>query len=76
MRGWAFLTIGFVTVAQVLAAEIPKGSGARWEFDQVDGRVVVDVSGRGNDALVSAGLRVKGVAGYGLPCDGTTSSIP
>ncbi len=63
-----------LAIAVTATAEEPTpGLVAQWSFDQHKGRVVVDDSGRGNDAIVSNGLLVKGVANAGLQFDGKTT---
>jgi hypothetical protein len=47
---------------------------ASWSFDEEEGRLVSDGSGRCNHAIVTGGMLVRGVRGAGLQFDGETTS--
>ncbi len=73
MRALILLLAVLANAAAVIAAEPGPELVGRWSFDEHKGRVVVDDTGRGNDAIVSNGLLVKGVSNAGLQFDGKTT---
>ncbi len=60
------LAIAWLAANSVLAQQPTEGLVAYWPFDEFKDKVTSDVSGHGNDLIVTASLQVKGVRNTGL----------
>jgi len=63
--------IGVLVGTCLASAAEPAGPVAAWTFDDIRGRVVVDATGHGHDAVVTGGFLVPGVRGAAMLSDGT-----
>ena len=75
MRTAILLSALLATATTITAGEPGSGLVGRWSFDEFKGRTVIDDSGRGNHAIVSDGVLVKGVEATGLQFNGKSTRV-